>query len=72
MSDEQKAYHELEMMQELGMLEEGTNIAKVLETYVEDKKAVSASREEQPQTFVELENQMVVGEYYNEGDNKDE
>ena len=72
MSDEQKAYHELEMMQELGMLEKGTNIAKVLETYVEDKKAVSASREEQPQTFVELENQMVVGEYYNEGESTNE
>jgi hypothetical protein len=70
MNEEQRAYHELEMMQELGMLKKGTNIAKVLEDYVEDKKEVSASKEEQPQTFVELENHMVVGEYYKDYDYK--
>lgn len=63
MSEEQKAYHELEGMQELGMLEEGTNIAQALDEYVELKK----EPEIKENTTTEIDNQMVVGEYYTEG-----
>lgn len=67
MSEEQRAYHELEMMQELGMLEEGTNICEILDEYVETKKEKVI---ETPN--IEIENQMVVGEYYsNEGEDND-
>ena len=40
MSEEQLAYHELEIMQEYGYLEKGTNIAMILDDYVESKKQV--------------------------------
>lgn len=69
MNEEQRAYHELEMMQELGMLEKGTNIAKVLEDYVEEKKELETYKEK-TNTNVELENHMVVGEYYKDYDYK--
>lgn len=68
MTETQRAYHELEMMQELGMLEEKTNISQVLDDYVEMKQ----QPEIKDNTFVEIENQMVVGEYYNEGGESDE
>jgi hypothetical protein len=68
MTETQRAYHELEMMQELGMLEENTNISQVLDDYVEMKQ----QPEIKDNTFVEIENQMVVGEYYNEGGESDE
>lgn len=69
MNEEQRAYHELEMMQELGMLKKGTNITKVLEDYVEDKKELE-NYKEKTNTYVELENHMVVGEYYKDYDYK--
>jgi hypothetical protein len=59
MSEEQKLYHELETMQEYGYLEEGTNIAEALEQYIEDNL-----EEETEDTYEELENHMVIGEYY--------
>ena len=59
MSEDQKAFHELEMMQELGMLEEGTNICEILDDYVE-----SQQEEEIDDSYKELENHMVIGEYY--------
>lgn len=64
MSETQKAFHELEMMQELGMLEEGTNICEILDDYVESKQ-----EEEIDDSYKELENHMVIGDYYgNEGE----
>ena len=63
MSEEQRAYHELEIMQELGMLEEGTNICEILDEYVEEKKEMKEIKEV---PSVELENHMVIGEYYDE------
>ena len=59
MSEEQKAYHELETMQEYGYLEKETNIAEMLEQYIEDNL-----EEETEDTYEELENHMVIGEYY--------
>lgn len=62
MTDEQRAYHELETMQEFGYLPEGTNICEILDDYVEFKK----DQKELPEVqSVELENHMVVREYYN-------
>lgn len=63
MSEEQKAYHELETMQEYGYLEEGTNIAEMLEQYIEDNLE-DKLEEETEDTYEELENHMVIGEYY--------
>ena len=63
MTEEQRAYHELEMMQELGMLEEGTNICEILDDYVEEKREIKEIKEVHS---VELENHMVIGEYYND------
>lgn len=54
MSDDQKAYLELEMLQELGLLEEGANIMTMMPT-----KEVEIEEPTQ-----ELENHMVIGEYY--------
>lgn len=71
MTEEQKAYHELETMQELELLQQGTNICEILDDYVEYKKNQQEVPEE---TNVELENHMVVGEYYdnkNGGDNNE-
>ena len=72
MTEEQKAYHELETMQEYGYLPEGTNICEILDDYVEFKKDQQEIPEE---TSVELENHMVVGEYYDNnnsgGDNNE-
>ena len=59
MSETQKAFHELEAMQELGMLEEGTNICEILDDYVESKQEI-----EYDDSYKELENHMVIGEYY--------
>lgn len=59
MSEEQKLYHELEGMQELGLLEEGTNISNILEDYKELNQEIEIET-----TNDEIENQMVVGEYY--------
>ena len=47
MTEEQIAYHELEIMQEYGYLEKGTNIAMILDDYVESKKKV----EPEPQKY---------------------
>ena len=73
MSEEQRAYHELEMMQELGMLEEGTNICEILDDYVEEKREMKEIKEV---PSVELENHMVIGEYYDDtnsgGDGKND
>lgn len=63
MTEEQRAYHELEMMQELGMLEEGTNICEILDEYVEEKREMKEIKEV---PSVELENHMVIGEYYDD------
>lgn len=68
MSDEQKLYHELEGMQELGLLKEGTNISEILDEYVELNKKIEIVEK----TNDEIENQMVVGEYYNEGEKTNE
>lgn len=65
MTEEQIAYHELEMMQELDMLEEGTNICEILDDYVESKR-IEEPVEPEP---VELENHMVIGEYYDDQEN---
>jgi hypothetical protein len=62
MNDFQRAYHELEMMQELDMLEKGTNICEIVEDYAEGKQ----QPEVKENTSTEIENQMVVGEYYTE------
>lgn len=59
MSETQKAFHELETMQELGMLEEGTNICEILDDYIESKQEI-----EYDDSYKELENHMVIGEYY--------
>lgn len=61
MSEDQKLYHELEGMQELGLLEEGTNISNILEDYKELNQEIEIKT-----TNDEIENQMVVGEYYTE------
>lgn len=55
MSDYQKYYHEMEMLQELGLLE--GNISEEVELN---------NNEEQDDPTKELENHMVVGEYYGE------
>ena len=68
MSEEQKLYHELEGMQELGLLKEGTNISEILDEYVELNKKIEIVEK----TNDEIENQMVVGEYYNEGESTNE
>ena len=47
MTEFQIAYHELEMMQELGLLEKGTNISEITEDYVESKKKI----EPEPQKY---------------------
>lgn len=60
MSEEQKAYHELETMQEYDYLEEGTNIAEMLEQYIEE----NLEEDKTEDTYEELENHMVIGEYY--------
>lgn len=57
MSDYQKYYHEMEMLQELGLLE--GNISEEVELN---------NNEEQVDPTKELENHMVVGEYYGEGE----
>jgi hypothetical protein len=46
-------------MQELGLLEEGTNISNILEDYKELNQEIEIET-----TNDEIENQMVVGEYY--------
>lgn len=54
MSEDQKMYHELEMLQELGLIE--GNIATMLpEPEIEIEEPTK-----------ELENHMVIGEYYGE------
>lgn len=68
MSEEQRLYHELEGMQELGLLKEGTNISEILDEYVELNKKIEIVEK----TNDEIENQMVVGEYYNEGESTNE
>ena len=65
MSEDQKAYHELEGMQELGMLEKGTNICEIIDSCVEEKRELQTEKEK-AKAFVELENHMVVGDYYEE------
>lgn len=56
MSEKQELYHELETLQEYGYLED-VNISEVLEDFIEEEQ-------EQDNSFEELENHMVVGEYY--------
>ena len=56
MSEEQELYHELETLQELGYLED-TNISEILDEFIEEEQ-------EQDNSFEELENHMVIGEYY--------
>lgn len=69
MTDEQRAYHELETMQEFGYLLDDTNICEILDEYVELKK----DQQELPETeSVELENHMVIGEYYDDSNSGDE
>lgn len=68
MSEEQRLYHELEGMQELGLLKEGTNISEILDEYVELNQKIEIVEK----TNDEIENQMVVGEYYNEGESTNE
>ena len=68
MTDSEKNYIELEIMQELGLLEEGTNIMELQAQYEQEKKdqeiteMIEANEPEQ-----ELENHMVIGEYYENG-----
>lgn len=61
MSDEQKYYHELETMQELGLLEEGTNICELTAQYVQDKRDNEITKMiEENSVKTDFENQMVV------------
>ena len=71
MNDFQKAFHELEMMQELGMLEKGTNICEIADDYYKEKQETEALKEYKDTPSQDLENHMVIGEYYgNEGEEK--
>lgn len=56
MSEEQELYHELETLQEYGNLED-VNISEILDEFIEEEQ-------EQDNSFEELENHMVIGEYY--------
>lgn len=56
MNETQKIYHELEMLQELGLLEKGTNICELTTQVLQDNQDVVQKDE----TFKEIENQMIV------------
>lgn len=60
MSDEQRYYHELEMMQELDMLEKGTNICELTAQYVQDKRDEEMTKSiEEASIKTEFENHIV-------------
>ena len=67
MTEDERYYIELETMQELGMLEEGTNIMKMMDEHdieKQDEEMAEIIEENEPEK--ELENHMVLGEYYDE------
>lgn len=67
MTEDEKYYIELETMQELGMLEEGANIMELMAEHdieKQDEEMAEIIEENEPEK--ELENHMVLGEYYDE------
>jgi hypothetical protein len=57
MNDTQKIYHELEMLQELGLLEKGTNICEITTQKLQELQDSEIQTNESTQ---ELENHMVL------------
>lgn len=67
MSEEEKHYIELELMQELGLLEPGTNIMELQAEWDKEKQDDEIFQMvEENEPDYELENHMVLGEYYEE------
>lgn len=67
MTEDEKYYIELEILQEEGMLEEGTNIMELMAQHdVEKQDEEMAEIIEKNKPEKELENHMVLGEYYDE------
>ena len=67
MTEDEKFYIELEILQEEGLLEKGTNIMKVMAQHdieKRDNEIDEMVKEQEPEK--ELENHMVLGEYYDE------
>jgi len=58
MTEDQLLYHELEGLQELGLIS-----GNLTEIYTEELRNKKVEIEE---PYVELENHMVIGEYYSE------
>lgn len=61
MTEDQLIYHELEGLQELGLLDKGVNIARVLPEIIKERQADELTmlvKENTPP--VELENHMVL------------
>lgn len=63
MTSDQKYYHELEIMQELDLLEKGTNICELSEAHRQEVKDSETYTEEIKK---EIENHIVIEEYYND------
>ena len=67
MTEDEKYYIELEVLQELGLLEKGTNIMELMAQHDIEKRDEEIDIMVQEQEPVkELENHMVLGEYYDE------
>jgi hypothetical protein len=67
MTEDERYYIELEILQEEGMLEEGTNIMELMAQHdveKQDEEMAEIIEENKPEK--ELENHMVLGEYYDE------
>ena len=67
MTEDERFYIELETLQELDMLEKGTNIMEVMGQHdieKRDNEIDEMVQEQEPEK--ELENHMVIGEYYDE------
>lgn len=56
MTEDQRIYHELEMLQEMDMLEKRTNICEITANEIADKDTTDYN-----EISVELENHMVIG-----------
>lgn len=67
MSEEEKHYIELELMQEFGLLEPGANIMELQAEWDKEKQDDEVFQMvEENEPDYELENHMVLGEYYEE------